>query len=146
MVSLGGIPCDGGMNWDNLAALDESPLRTFDGDAEATIIARIDEAKKAGDTLGGVVEARFRGLPVGLGSHTQWDRKLDGRFGAGRDEYSGHQRGGDRRRLGGRHEGRLERPRRHLSQRRGLLPRDQPGGGLRGGALPTAKSWCCGPR
>ena len=80
MVSLGGIACDGGMDWDNLTALDESPLRTFDGDAEATIIARIDEAKKAGDTLGGVVEARFRGLPVGLGSHTQWDRKLDGRL------------------------------------------------------------------
>jgi chorismate synthase len=80
MVSLGGIPCDGGMDWEDLAALDESPLRTFDKDAEATIIARIDEAKKAGDTLGGVVEARFRGLPVGLGSHTQWDRKLDGRL------------------------------------------------------------------
>ncbi len=80
MVSLGGIPCDGGMDWNNLGALDESPLRTFDGDAEAAIIARIDKAKKDGDTLGGVVEARFRGLPVGLGSHTQWDRKLDGRL------------------------------------------------------------------
>lgn len=41
---------------------------------------RIDQAKEAGDTLGGVVEARFRGVPVGLGSHTQWDRKLDGRL------------------------------------------------------------------
>lgn len=80
MVALGGIACDGGMDWDNLGALDESPLRTFDGAAEAAIIARIDEAKKSGDTLGGVVEARFRGLPVGLGSHTQWDRKLDGRL------------------------------------------------------------------
>ncbi len=80
MVSLGGIPCDGKMDWDNLAALDESPLRTFDRDAETAIIARIDKAKKDGDTLGGVVEARFRGLPVGLGSHTQWDRKLDGRL------------------------------------------------------------------
>ncbi len=80
MVSLGGIPCDGGMDWDNLGALDESPLRTFDKDAEEAIIARIDEAKASGDTLGGVVEARFRGLPVGLGSHTQWDRKLDGRL------------------------------------------------------------------
>lgn len=80
MVSLGGIPCDGGMDWTNLGALDESPLRTFDRDAEARIIARIDEAKRDGDTLGGVVEARFKGLPVGLGSHTQWDRKLDGRL------------------------------------------------------------------
>jgi len=80
MVLLGGIPCDGGMDWEDLAALDESPLRTFDKAAEEAIIARIDEAKKSGDTLGGVVEARFRGLPVGLGSHTQWDRKLDGRL------------------------------------------------------------------
>jgi len=80
VVSLGGISCDGGMDWENLAALDESPLRTFDGAAEAAIIARIDEAKRNGDTLGGVIEARFRGLPVGLGSHTQWDRKLDGRL------------------------------------------------------------------
>ena len=80
VVSLGGLPCDGGMDWDRLEALDESPLRCFDRDAEATIIERIDKAKRDGDTLGGVVEARFRGVPVGLGSHTQWDRKLDGRF------------------------------------------------------------------
>ena len=80
MVSLGGVPCDGGMDWASLEALDDSPLRTFDRDAEARIIARIDEAKRDGDTLGGVVEARFKGLPVGLGSHTQWDRKLDGRL------------------------------------------------------------------
>ncbi|WP_041947709.1 chorismate synthase [Truepera radiovictrix] len=80
VVALGGIPCDGGMDWERLSDLDESPLRTFDRDAEAAIIARIDEAKRSGDTLGGVVEARFRGLPVGLGSHTQWDRKLDGRL------------------------------------------------------------------
>jgi chorismate synthase len=80
VVALGGIPCDGGMDWERLSDLDESPLRTFDREAEAAIIARIDEAKRNGDTLGGVVEARFRGLPVGLGSHTQWDRKLDGRL------------------------------------------------------------------
>lgn len=80
VVSLGGIPCDGGMDWNNLDALDESPIRSFDKDAEETIIERIDDAKKNGDTLGGIIEARFRGLPVGLGSHTQWDRKLDGRL------------------------------------------------------------------
>lgn len=80
VVSLGGLPCDGGMDWDALSALDESPIRCFDREAEAAIIARIDQAKRDGDTLGGVVEARFRGLPVGLGSHTQWDRKLDGRL------------------------------------------------------------------
>ncbi len=80
VVSMAGIPCDGGMDWDALDKLDESPLRTFDGEAEGSIIERIDQAKAAGDTLGGVIEARFRGVPVGLGSHTQWDRKLDGRL------------------------------------------------------------------
>jgi len=80
VISLGGIPCDGGMDWSRVGELDESPLRTLDRDAEERIMARIDEAKEQGDTLGGVVEARFRNVPVGLGSHVQWDRKLDGRL------------------------------------------------------------------
>ena len=80
VVSVGGIPCDGGMHWDRLGELDESPLRTFDRSSEDAIMERIDRAKEDGDTLGGVVEARFRGVPVGLGSHVQWDRKLDGRL------------------------------------------------------------------
>jgi chorismate synthase len=80
VVSMAGIDCDGGMRWDELDALDASPLRTFHQEAEDAIIDRIDAAKEHGDTLGGVVEARFRGVPVGLGSFTQWDRKLDGRL------------------------------------------------------------------
>jgi chorismate synthase len=80
VVAMAGIACDGGMDWDRLDALDASPFRTFDADAEERIRAEVDQAKRDGDTLGGVVEARFRGLPVGLGSHTQWDRKLDGRL------------------------------------------------------------------
>ena len=80
VVSLAGVACDGGMDWDKLEQLDDSPIRSFDPQAEAEIIARIDQAKKDGDTLGGVIEARFRRVPVGLGSHTQWDRKLDGRL------------------------------------------------------------------
>ncbi len=80
VVNFAGIPCDGGLDWERLELLDESPIRSFDKEAEAKVIKLIDEAKKNGDTLGGVVEARFRGLPVGLGSHTQWDRKLDGRL------------------------------------------------------------------
>ncbi|HKI57697.1 MAG TPA: chorismate synthase [Trueperaceae bacterium] len=80
VVSLAGIACDGGMDWDSLAVLDESPLRCFDREAEARIIDRIDLARETGDTLGGVVEARFRNVPMGLGSHVQWDRKLDGRL------------------------------------------------------------------
>lgn len=80
VVSLAGIDCDGGMDWDRLDALDQSPVRCFDLAAQDAIIERIDRAKREGDTLGGVVEARFRNVPVGLGSHTQWDRKLDGRL------------------------------------------------------------------
>lgn len=63
-------------------AVDASPLRTLDKSSEAEMIARIDSAKKDGDTLGGVCEVVCRGLPVGLGSHVSWDRKLDGRIGA----------------------------------------------------------------
>jgi chorismate synthase len=57
-----------------------SQVRVADAEAERAIIAEIDECKKEGDTLGGVVEVVAAGLPVGLGSHVQWDRKLDGRL------------------------------------------------------------------
>jgi chorismate synthase len=57
-----------------------SQVRVADSEAERAIIAEIDECKKAGDTLGGVVEVVATCLPVGLGSHVQWDRKLDGRL------------------------------------------------------------------
>jgi chorismate synthase len=63
-------------------AADASALRTLDPDAEARMIERIDEAKRAGNTLGGICEVVVDGLPVGLGSHVSWDRKLDGRIGA----------------------------------------------------------------
>jgi chorismate synthase len=59
---------------------DESPLRTLDKAAEAQMIARIDAAKSDGNTLGGICEVVVDGLPVGLGSHVSWDRKLDGRL------------------------------------------------------------------
>jgi chorismate synthase len=64
------------------AAADPSPLRTLDPSAEREMIARIDEAKRAGNTLGGICEVVAAGLPVGLGSHVSWDRKLDGRLAA----------------------------------------------------------------
>jgi chorismate synthase len=59
---------------------DASPVRCLDTDAGAAMVAAIDAARKAGDTLGGIVEVVARGVPVGLGSHVSWDRKLDGRF------------------------------------------------------------------
>jgi chorismate synthase len=80
VIHMAGIECDGGMDWSRLDALDDSPFRTFDASAEASIRDRVDQAKRDGDTLGGIVEARFRGVPIGLGSHVQWDRKLDGRL------------------------------------------------------------------
>jgi chorismate synthase len=59
---------------------EESRVRVANRMAEQAIIAEIDVCKKIGDTLGGVVEVIAIGLPVGLGSHVQWDRKLDGRL------------------------------------------------------------------
>ncbi len=59
---------------------DDSPLRCVDADAEARMIAEIDAARSAGDTLGGAVQVVAHQVPPGLGSHVQWDRKLDGRL------------------------------------------------------------------
>ena len=80
VVHLGGIdarrpePLPDDIN----AAADASPLRTLDRDAERRMIALIDETKRAGNTLGGIVEVVCEGVPVGLGAHVSWDRKLDG--------------------------------------------------------------------
>ena len=62
------------------AAADASPLRTLDAEAEQAMIAKIDVTKREGNTLGGICEVICDGLPVGLGSHVSWDRKLDGRL------------------------------------------------------------------
>ncbi|WP_405782410.1 chorismate synthase [Streptomyces sp. NBC_00859] len=64
------------------AALDEDPVRCLDGDASEAMVAEIDQAHKDGDTLGGVVEVLAYGVPVGLGSHVHWDRRLDARLAA----------------------------------------------------------------
>ena len=61
----------------DLARVDESPVRCFDRDAEAAMVDEVEAAAKAGDSLGGVVEVLAYGVPVGLGSHVHWDRKLD---------------------------------------------------------------------
>ena len=84
VIELGGITAsdDIALPDDINEAADASPLRTLDKDAELRMIELIDAAKKDGDTLGGVCEVICRGLPVGMGSHVSWDRKLDGRIGA----------------------------------------------------------------
>jgi chorismate synthase len=66
---------DGEPNW---AATEESAVRSADGAATERMVRAIDAAKEAGDTLGGTFEMWATGVPIGLGSHVQWDRKLDG--------------------------------------------------------------------
>jgi chorismate synthase len=61
----------------DLERVDESPVRCFDPAAEAAMIAAVKAAAKDGDSLGGVAEVLAYGVPVGLGSHVHWDRKLD---------------------------------------------------------------------
>ena len=64
----------------DLTVRDASPVYTLNPEADQTIVAAIDAAREAGDTLGGVVETIVTGCPIGLGSHAQWDRKLDARL------------------------------------------------------------------
>jgi chorismate synthase len=82
VVSLGGVtvprPADLPVPLNDTA--DRSEVRVLDRSVEPEIVRRIDEAKQAGDTLGGEVEVVARGVVVGLGSHVSWDRKLDGRL------------------------------------------------------------------
>jgi chorismate synthase len=65
---------------DDLAAVDESVVRCFDAATSAAMVEEIDQARRDGDTLGGVVEVVVHGLPPGLGSHVHGDRRLDSRL------------------------------------------------------------------
>lgn len=65
---------------DDLAAVDESPVRAFGQAATEAMVAEVDEVRKAGDTVGGVIEVIAYGLPPGLGSHVHGDRRLDARL------------------------------------------------------------------
>src|SRR5699024_2700489 len=65
---------------DDLAAIDESPVRAFGGAATEAMVAEVEEVRKAGDTVGGVIEVLAYGLPPGLGSHVHADRRLDARL------------------------------------------------------------------
>jgi len=82
VVSIGGVEAAApNLPIDELIAVtEESPVRVADKEAEQKMIELIDRTKADGDTIGGVVECIITGLPVGLGSHVQWDRKLDGRI------------------------------------------------------------------
>jgi chorismate synthase len=63
------------------ARVDASPVRVLDPHAAERIVAQIDAAREAGDTLGGIFEVVAAGMPIGVGSHAQWDRRIDGRIG-----------------------------------------------------------------
>ncbi|MGO1880170.1 chorismate synthase [Microbacterium gubbeenense] len=65
---------------DDVASLDADPLRCFDAETSAKMVAEVDDAKKAGDTLGGIVEVLAYNVPPGLGSHVHWDRRLDAKL------------------------------------------------------------------
>jgi chorismate synthase len=65
---------------EDLERIDADPVRCLDAGASAAMIAEVDAARGDGDTLGGVVEVLAYGLPPGLGSHVQWDRRLDARL------------------------------------------------------------------
>ena len=68
---------EGEPDWERVEA---SPVRCADASAEQRMIAAIDAAREAGDSLGGIVEVRAKNVPIGLGSHVHWDRKIDGRL------------------------------------------------------------------
>jgi len=65
---------------DDLAAIDRSPVRCFDPDASKRMVAEIDRLRKANESLGGIFEVRAFGLVPGIGSHTSWEERLDGRL------------------------------------------------------------------
>jgi len=81
-AEVGGVAVDPQRATRSREDAEASPLRCPDPDAEVRMIARIDEARERGDTIGGVFEVVATGVPIGLGSYVQWDRRLDARLAA----------------------------------------------------------------
>jgi chorismate synthase len=81
-AEVGGVALDPANCTRSRDEADASPLRCPDPDAETRMIARIDEARSSGDTVGGVFEVVAHGVPIGLGSYVHWDRRLDGALAA----------------------------------------------------------------
>lgn len=82
VVSVGGAgDPEAGASWEELQSVDEdSPLRAVHREHEAAMIAEVDRAKEAGETLGGTIVVAAHNVPIGLGSYVQWTEKLDGRI------------------------------------------------------------------
>ncbi|HSE41731.1 MAG TPA: chorismate synthase [Acidobacteriota bacterium] len=82
VVSIGNVATTDNAEWEGVAAIQNSDvLRCIDSAAEKKMVELIEEAKRRKETLGGTFEVVARNVPPGLGSHVQWDRKLDGRIG-----------------------------------------------------------------
>jgi chorismate synthase len=82
-IQVGHVRLDRCANWETIRAISadlESPLRCVDASVQKRMMAEVDAALKAGDTVGGIFEVVAHSVPVGLGSHAQWDEKLDGRL------------------------------------------------------------------
>jgi chorismate synthase len=82
-IAVGHVRLERTATWEEITAVCEdleSPLRCVDPDTEARMKAEVDHALRAGDSVGGIFEVVARGLPPGLGSHVQWDEKLDARL------------------------------------------------------------------
>ena len=82
VLDIGGVAADAAKRETGAAHKAASELDCFDAEAEERMKEKIRAAKEAGDTLGGIFEVRIAGAPLGLGSHIQWDRRLDARFAA----------------------------------------------------------------
>lgn len=82
VLDIGGVAADAAKRETGAAHKAVSELNCFDAEAEERMKEKIRAAKEAGDTLGGIFEVRITGAPLGLGSHIQWDRRLDARFAA----------------------------------------------------------------
>ncbi len=83
VINIGGVAADlSKIDRSKLGTENGSALNCYDANAEQQMKAKIDAAKQAGDTLGGIFEVTVRGLPAGLGSHIQWDRRLDAKLAA----------------------------------------------------------------
>ena len=82
VLDIGGVTADAAKRETGAAHKAASELNCFDAEAEELMKEKIRAAKEAGDTLGGIFEVRIVGAPLGLGSHIQWDRRLDARFAA----------------------------------------------------------------
>lgn len=82
-IAVGPVKLERPAQWNEIESICanlDSPLRCVDAEAETRMRAEVDKALRAGDSVGGIFEVVARGVPPGLGSHAQWDEKLDGRL------------------------------------------------------------------